>query len=80
VHRAVEVARWITPGVLLALMPKCPVCLAGYVAVGTGLGLSLNVATHLRWFLIGLCILSLVWLVIRRLRNWPGLPGRSFKR
>jgi hypothetical protein len=40
----IGLAAWVVPGTILALMPKCPACLAAYVAVGTGLALSATVA------------------------------------
>jgi hypothetical protein len=45
----------VVPSTILALIPKCPVWLAAYVAVGTGLVLSATVATFLQPALIGLC-------------------------
>jgi hypothetical protein len=48
-------------------MPKCPACLAAYVAVGTGLGLSLSAAAHLRASLLILCIALLLYLMVKRL-------------
>ena len=66
-RRCLDIAGWIAPGAILALMPKCPVCLAAYVAVGTGLGLSLSTATHLRALLLVLCVASLLYLGVKRL-------------
>jgi hypothetical protein len=65
------VIAWSIPGIVLVLFPKCPACLAAYVAIWTGVGLSLSTATYLRWALLGLCIISLMYLTIQFLgRMW----------
>jgi len=68
-RRGREVAGWIAPSVTLALLPKCPVCVAAYVALATGIGISLPTATHLRSMLVVLCVASLVFIMARRLRS-----------
>ena len=64
-HR--EIAGWIVPGTLLAIMPKCPVCIAAYLAIGTGFGVSMAAASNIRLALIAMCIASLGYFASRHL-------------
>jgi hypothetical protein len=62
-------AKCSLPTVMLALLPKCPACLAAYVALGTGISLSVAAATVLRTLLIGICMVALVWVFVSTLRS-----------
>ena len=64
-RRVARFISWIVPGAVLALMPKCPACLAAYVALGTGIGLSLPLAETLRLGGLALSGALLGTLVIR---------------
>lgn len=68
-RRGGEIAGWIVPSVALALLPKCPVCVAAYVALATGIGISLPAAKYLRATLVVLCVGSLVFIAARWLRS-----------
>ena len=68
-RRSREVAGWLVPGALLALMPKCPLCLAAYVALWSGLTLSYSSAHILMRTLTALCIGTLALCVVRRIVN-----------
>ena len=63
------VGKWLVPTALLVLMPKCPICFAGYIALGTGLGISLTAAAWLRTGLIAVCIAALIYLLANGLRR-----------
>jgi len=60
-----NIAGWLIPGGVLALMPKCPACLAAYIALATGCALSATTAAGLRATLVTLCAVSLVSLGMR---------------
>lgn len=69
-RRIREVLVWIGPSAILALAPKCPACLAAYVMLWTGLGMSLSTATYLRWALLVICTGSLLFLLVERLNRF----------
>ena len=71
-QRFVKLVRWLIPGITLVLIPKCPLCLAAYVAVGTGIGLSVSTATYLRTGLVALCAGSLVYLALNAVISRKG--------
>jgi len=62
-----DFAGWLLPSATLLLLPKCPLCLAGYIALGTGIGLSVSGATYLRLVLIVLCVTTLFYVAIRQI-------------
>ena len=63
-------AEWIVPGVGLALIPKCPACVAAYVAALTGIGISMPIAARIRWGLLVLCIAALALVAARQGMRW----------
>ncbi len=67
-RRFLGAPKWLVPSIALAFVPKCPACLAAYIAIGTGWGVSVTTATHVRQALVVLCAASLVFLVTKRLR------------
>ena len=67
-RRIATVVQWALPLATLTLVPKCPACVAGYVLLFTGIGLSLPAAAAVRWTLIVISITSLGYLLRRAAR------------
>jgi hypothetical protein len=68
-RRVRSVASWILPGVILAAMPKCPVCVTAYVALFTGCGISLAAAGVARSLVVVGCIGFFAYLAVKSLGN-----------
>jgi len=64
-----EFAGWLLSGAALVLIPKCPACLAGYIALTTGIGISFPVASGLRILLLLLCVGSITFLLVKHLKR-----------
>ncbi len=65
--RVRSVTEWLLPGAVLALLPKCPFCLAAYVALGTGLAITPASATVLLRALTTICIGALALRLAKRI-------------
>jgi len=57
---------WFVPAATLVLMPKCPACVAAYVAVA-GIGLSMSTASYMRLGILTLCTCWLSYLLVKRI-------------
>lgn len=60
-----SIVQWVIPVATFAIIPKCPACVAAYVMLFTGIGLSFPAATALRWTLIALNMSAFAFLLIR---------------
>ena len=66
-RRCLDAVAWIAPGMILILLPKCPACVAAYVAL-FGVGISITTGSYLRTALIIVCVGALLSLTIKSLR------------
>lgn len=65
-RRVLRTIQWAAPAAALAMTPKCPACVAGYVAAVTGIGLSAAAAAQVRFALVWGCCALLALVVARR--------------
>ena len=72
--RLCRAAASILPGTLLVLLPKCPMCLAAWLTVVTGVGFSAEHAAWVRGLLVTL------WVAAVALAAAPIIRRRAFRR
>ena len=65
VRRCRDVAGTVAPAAVLVLLPKCPACIAAYLAIGTGIGVTISTAAYLRTLLLVVCVTCLVYVGAR---------------
>ena len=70
-QRGFALAKFSLPTLILALLPKCPACFAAYIALGTGISLSVQAASLLRSTLVAICVAALVWIIAGSFRSAP---------
>jgi hypothetical protein len=57
------------PALVLVFLPKCPACLAAYLALGTGVSLSVTTSAYLRMMLMLICIAAIIFNVLWLIRK-----------
>ncbi len=60
---------WLLPAAILTAIPKCPICLAAYLALATGFEISLTTAAHIRVVLMLVCAVCLGVFAFRQMRT-----------
>lgn len=68
-RRIATLIQWAVPVTTLALVPKCPACVAAYVLLFSGVGLPLPAAAAIRWMMIALSVAAIIYLVCRTARR-----------
>jgi hypothetical protein len=57
--------QWLFPAMMWMLIPKCPMCVAAYVALFTGIEISFAAARWIHFAMWALCLLSLAYLAFK---------------
>jgi hypothetical protein len=64
-RRAWRSGQWLLPAAVLTVMPKCPLCVAAYIALFTGVGISVWAARWVQILVLVVCLGSLAYLGVR---------------
>jgi hypothetical protein len=75
VHRAWRSIQWLFPATILVLIPKCPLCVAAYVALFTGVAISVSTAQWIKILMVVFCLGSLAYLAVRHWRERANAHG-----
>ena len=70
VRQRTGAAASIVPGAALVLLPKCPLCVAAWLGVATGVSVSAAAAAYVRDAMVVLCVAGLAFIGLLALRNF----------
>ena len=76
VHRFADTAKLLCSAVAFTIIPKCPLCLAAYIALATGAGIPVTTATYLRMALVILCVVSMSYFIIKILYRFIAISNK----
>jgi hypothetical protein len=76
-RRGLKIAGTVIPAAVLVLLPKCPACIAAYLAIGTGIGVTISTAAHLRTLLLVLCLGCLAYVAARQVLRWIAIRSAT---
>jgi hypothetical protein len=65
-RRGLRFAGTVVPAAILVLLPKCPACIAVYLAIGTGIGVTISTAAYLRTLLLMVCVACLAYVATKQ--------------
>jgi len=68
-RRVSAAAAPVLPGAVLLVLPKCPLCLAAWLAVGTGAGISAAAAGRVREGIVVFWVLALCFSAAQLIRR-----------
>ncbi len=69
-RKSLDASGSLLSATVLVMLPKCPACLAAYLAAGAGIGVTLTTASHLRTALLALSLAGLAWVAGRYGVRW----------
>jgi hypothetical protein len=78
-RKSVDASGSVLSAAVLVLLPKCPACLAAYLAAGAGVGVTLTTASHLRTALLVLSLACLTYVVGRSAFRWLARISPTFR-
>jgi hypothetical protein len=61
--------QWAFPATLLVLIPKCPMCVVAYVAIFSGIGITVSTARWIQILMLMFCLTSLAYLAVKHWRR-----------
>jgi len=66
----------LLPGAVLVLLPECPLCLAAWLTLVTGMGVPAAAAARVRWLIVLFWLAAVALAAAQILRRRAHAPGK----